>query len=306
MDKQSLKMIVSGSTGLVGRAVVKYFRNAGAQVQGLVRPDSQPSNDSNIICWDVKEKQMDFKALECMDAIIHLAGANIADKRWTEESKKEILASRVEGTKFLCESLLTVKNKPKVLFCASAVGFYGYNAPQSDINEASAVGNDFLANVCDEWEKATLPLQLAGVRVVNMRFGMVLSSNGGALAKMLPIFQLGLGGKLGSGKQHMSWIDVNEIPRIIAYLIDKPEIVGPVNFVSPGAVTNAEFTKALGKVIHRPTIFPVPAAGIKLLFGEMGESLLLNGVKVVPQKLLDSGYKFQYPEIEPALRACFV
>ena len=299
-----MNIAITGSTGLIGNAVTEYFRGLGHTITRICRVDSDVSPDETVIQWDIKSGNIDTARLAGQDAIIHLAGANIVAQKWSTEYKEEIYNSRINGTRLLCQTLVKFKFLPKIFLSASAVGFYGVHSSSDHLDESSSVGIDFLSGVCDQWEKATRSAQQAGIRVVHMRFGVVLSSKGGALAKMLPPFKLGLGGPIGSGRQMMSWIALDEIPLIIKHLIDNENISGIVNVVSPGAVSNYEFTKILGKTIHRPTIFPLPPFVVKYLFGEMGETLLLGGQRVLPKQLIDSGYEFKYPSLEEALRTC--
>lgn len=296
-----MNIAITGSTGFIGSAVTEYFRDRENTITRICRSHSAlPSNDA-MAQWDIPSGKMDISALEGQDAIIHLAGANIAAQRWTARYKNEIRCSRIDGTRLLCRSLCKLRNPPKVLLSASAIGFYGVRSPSDELDELSLAGTDFLSEVCDHWEKATQPAIEVGIRVIHMRFGMVLSTKGGALAKMLPVFKLGLGGKIGSGQQMISWVALDEIPRIMRHLINAENIFGAMNIVSPHAVSNLEFTKALGKIICRLTVFPMPDFIVKLLFGEMGETLLLGGQKVRPKKLIDSGYQFQFSSIEDAL-----
>lgn len=297
----SRKIALTGSTGLVGQAVTRYFRNQGDSVTPFVRPDTKLTMDQPVIRWDVVKQDIDLDNLEGQDVVIHLAGASIAGKRWTPEYKKEILNSRVDGTTLIAQTLTKLKRKPKVFICASAIGYYGPKNPEVTVDETSPPGTDFLATVCKEWEEAALMAKAAGIRVIMLRFGMILDGKGGALAMMLPIFKSGLGGVLGDGKQVISWIALPEIPLIIDHLINS-RVYGPVNVVSPQAVSNREFTKILGSSIHRPTTLPVPSFGLRLLYGEMADVLLLKGAKVKPAILSESGYTFQYPELAKAFK----
>lgn len=298
-----MRIAVTGSTGFIGSCVVSYFRSAGCQVARLVRPGRGMSlaGDGDVIAWDPVSRKMDASLLEGYDAVIHLAGANIAQQRWTLPYKKLILSSRVEGAQFLSEVISNLKNPPKVLLSASAIGYYGNITPPVCVDESSKMGNGFLAKVCDQWEKATQSAQRRGVRVVHTRFGVVLSRKGGALAKMLPAFRLGLGGKLGLGSQMMSWIALEEIPRIMEHLIHTQGISGPVNVVTPNPVSNEEFTKVLAGCLNRKAILPVPSFMIRWLLGEMGQALLLDGAAVLPKRLMESGYVFRFPDLESAL-----
>jgi len=298
-----MKIAITGSTGLIGTAVVRYFKGCGHCVTRIVRSGTKSKSQEPILEWDIPAKLCETQGLEALDVVIHLAGANIAGARWTKNYKQQITSSRIEGTRLLCSVLGKLQQPPKVLCSASAIGFYGNHLPQETIDETAGAGADFLANLCQEWEGATQPAQDAGIRVIHMRFGAVLSSSGGAIAKMFVPFKCGLGGKLASGKQMFSWIALDEIPVIISYMIEKEDISGPVNVVAPHPVSNAEFTKEFGRVIRRPTILPVPGFALRLLLGEMADSLLLGGARVIPQRLQRSGYSFQYPDLHSALTA---
>ncbi len=301
-----MNLAITGSSGLIGTAVTQYFYDRQCQVTRICRESTKDQSGSSIVHWDVPSQTIDTSNLEAVDVVIHLAGANIAARRWSTHYKSEILKSRVEGTGLLCRSLAQLKNPPKVLVSASAVGFYGIQESSNPLDELSLRGDGFLSDVCAQWEAATQPALDAGVRIVHLRFGMVLSTRGGALAKMLPPFRFGLGGPMGCGRQMISWVALEEIPPILAHIISHDHIRGAVNVVSPQAVSNLEFTKTLGRVIHRPTIFPIPSFGVKLLFGEMGETLLCGGQNVMPKKLIDDGYDFQYASLEQALKACLL
>jgi hypothetical protein len=239
--------------------------------------------------------------MESLDVVVHLAGVNIGGEKWTARRKEEILKSRVEGTRFLCETLAAMHHPPKTLLCSSAIGFYG-NRGAEELSEESATGKGFLAEVCQAWEGATEPARKKGIRVVNVRTGMVLTSLGGALARMLTPFRMGFGGVVGNGQQWMSWISLEDLIGVFHYLIHNAGISGPVNATAPNPVSNKEFTKVLGKVLGRPTLIHLPASAVNALFGEMGEALLLEGQKVSPAKLSASGFSFLYPDLESALR----
>jgi len=256
-------------------------------------------SDSEIE-WSPDRYSIALARLEGFDAVVHLAGESIAEGRWSEEKKKRIRESRVQGTRLLGDALANLTNPPRTFVSASAIGFYG-NRGDELLTESSAPGDDFLAKVCAEWEDATALATEKGIRVVNARFGVILDTNGGALKKMLPPFRMGVGGKVGSGKQWMSWIALDDVVGGIQFALANDSTKGPVNFVAPVPVTNAEFTKTLGRVLSRPTIFPIPAFAIKLLFGEMGEALLLGGQRVAPERLVAEGYEFSYPQLEQAL-----
>jgi uncharacterized protein (TIGR01777 family) len=244
---------------------------------------------------------LDPASFEGQDVIIHLAGANIAGRRWSKRYKKLLYSSRIETTTQLCKVLATMSSPPQLLLSASAIGIYGHIEPPAYVDESIFVGDGFLSKLCVDWEHSTHLAEEMGIRVVHMRFGIVLSPKGGALGKMLPVFRLGFGGKLGSGKQMMSWIALDEVPTAMEHVISTPSLSGAVNFVAPQAVSNAEFTRILGKVLRRPAFLPVPALAIKVLFGEMGQELLLCGANVIPKRLNESGYAFRYPDMETAL-----
>ncbi len=298
-----MKIAVSGATGLVGSTVSAYFQSQGHQIIRIVRAASTDKGGGQSVVMDVKNNTIKAADLEGVDVVVHLAGANIAGKRWNDEYKSQILLSRVETTRILAGALTRLAQPPKVFLCASAIGYYGNADPGSGITfeEQSPMGRGFLADVCHQWEAATQPAKEKGIRAVHMRIGAVLSKKGGAIQKMWVPFQLGAGGVLGDGRQMFSWIALDEIPLIMDFLIRTEGIMGPVNVTSPQPVTNAEFTKAFGKAINRPTVLPVPAFGARLLFGEMADALLLEGAKVMPKKLLDAGYAFRYPDIDSAL-----
>jgi uncharacterized protein (TIGR01777 family) len=294
-----MRVLVSGATGLVGGAVSEVLSSSGAEVLRLVR--RRPTDAAREIMWNPAEGVEDAGKLEGLDAVIHLAGEPIAEGRWTEEKKRRIRESRVDGTRVLAEALAKLERKPRALLSASAVGYYGSRGAEV-LTEESSAGDDFLARVCRQWEEAATPAAQAGIRVVLMRFGIILSSKGGALAKMLTPFKLGAGGRLGSGHQYMSWIALDDVAGVIAHLLEKDSLSGPVNTVSPEPVTNREFTKALGEALSRPTLLPVPAFALRLAFGEMADVALLASQRVEPVRLKESGYRFKYPELKDALR----
>jgi uncharacterized protein len=297
-----MRIAISGSTGFIGSTLVNHFLKRYDTVIELSRSQSLSKSKTSVALWDPQRGTIEADKLEGHDVIIHLAGANIS-KRWSPEYKKAIESSRVEGTRLLSQALATLKQRPKLLISASAVGFYGNHAPDQVFDESSPAGKGFLPLVCQRWEEETRFAKEAGIRVVNLRFGVVLGKDGGAMAKMMPIFNLGFGGVLGNGRQIMSWVALPEIPFIIEHVIKTVSLEGPVNAVSPQAVSNREFTKVLGRVIKRPVFLPVPALGIKALFGEMGQTLLLEGVRVEPKRLQQSGYSFRYLDLGSALDA---
>lgn len=292
-----MKVAVTGSTGLLGQALISALKSSGHDVVRVVR--GKPAGGE--VAWDPAKDMIDTAGLAGVEAGVHLAGENIASGRWTAARKKRILNSRVLGTRLFCDALADLQPKPRALVSASAVGYYGDRGRQ-ELTETDSPGNDFLAKVCREWEAATMPAADRGIRVVMPRFGAVLTPEGGALAKMLPPFKLGLGGKLGSGRQYMSWVTLEDAIRIILHALENENLDGPVNAVAPEAVTNQEFTKALGRAIRRPTVFPMPAFVAKALFGEMAEAVLLASGRARPDRLLQEGFEFKHPSLEPALR----
>ena len=294
-----MKIAVTGSSGLVGEALVPHLAAGGDDVRRLVRPGAPGQSDA--IPWDPDRGTLDAAALAGVDAIVHLAGENIAAGRWNDERKRRILASRVTGTRLVAETLAAMQHPPRVLVCASAIGFYGPHGDEP-IDESAGPGTDFLAGVCSEWEAAADPARAAGVRVVHLRFGVVLSPRGGALKKMMTPFKLGAGGRIGSGKQWMSWVSIEDAVGAVRQALHYARLDGPVNVVAPNPVTNAQFTKLLGHALGRPTIFPMPAFAARLAFGEMADHLLLTGQKVLPRRLLETGYRFRHPSLEEALR----
>lgn len=297
-----MKVIVTGATGLVGSALIRSLLSEGHNVTRLVRGGAQAFSapGTKAVHWEPEKGAIDAKELEGHDAAVHLAGDPIADGRWTEEKKKRIRESRVAGTRLLAEALAGLSEKPKALVSASAIGFYG-DRGREVLREESASGEDFLSEVCREWEKATLPASQAGIRVVHLRIGIVLSADGGALPKMLTPFKFGVGGRVGSGEQYMSWITLDDLVGVIKHALADEQLHGPVNAVAPHPVTNEEFTKALGSALGRPTIFPVPAFAARLAFGEMADALLLSSARVEPARLKETGYEFKHAELAGAL-----
>jgi hypothetical protein len=299
-----MRVIVTGSTGLVGTALVRSLLADGHEVTRLVRGGSQGfrAPGTAAVHWDPERGEIDAKALEGHDAAVHLAGENVGEGRWDDEKKRRIMESRRKGTGLLAGALAGLSAKPRVLVSASATGYYG-DRGEEILREESASGSDFLSEVCREWEKATLQASQAGVRVVHLRIGVVLSGEGGALQRMLTPFKLGLGGKLGSGSQYMNWITLEDLIGVIRRAVEDESLRGPVNAVAPQQVTNAEFTKALGRALGRPTVFAVPAFAARLAFGEMADALLMASTRVEPARLKEAGFEFKYPEIEGALRS---
>jgi len=293
-----MKILISGSHGLVGTALIKSLEPEGHEIFRLVR---HAPNSRSEIEWSPDRYSIALARLEGFDAVVHLAGESIAEGRWSDEKKKRIRESRVKGTRLLGDALANLANRPKSLISASAIGYYG-NRGDEVLTEGSAPGDGFLAEVCVEWEKGTALATEKRIRVVNTRFGIVLDAHGGALKKMLPPFRMGIGGRIGDGKQWMSWIALDDVVGGIKFALRNDSLQGPVNFVAPNPVTNSEFTKTLGKALSRPTLFPIPAFGVRLVFGEMADALLLSSQRVEPANLIKAGYQFQYLGLKEALR----
>jgi uncharacterized protein (TIGR01777 family) len=298
VDLRSARVLVSGAAGPIGTALLPALKDAGAQITRLTRSSSTPSQGQEIIVWD-PEQPISPNAVSGFDAVIHLAGESIVG-RWSEKKKAKIRDSRTIGTRNLAQSLSHARIKPKVFVCSSAIGYYG-DRGEEILKEDSAPGEGFLPEVCVAWEAATRVAVDAGIRTVQIRTGIVLSPKGGALGSMLTPFKLGVGGKIGSGKQWMSWIDVQDMAGGILHVANNDSLCGPVNLVAPAPVTNAEFTKTLASVLHRPAIFPVPAFVVKTLFGEMGKTVLLGSQRVQPSQLLTSGYSFRLRTLRESL-----
>ena len=294
-----MKVLVSGSSGLVGSALLPALSQAGDRVTRLVRPGKAAGPGD--VAWDPVAGIIEAQKLEHLDAVVHLAGENIAAGRWNEKRKEAIRRSRVEGTLLLCRALARLKHPPRVLVAASAIGYYGDRGDEI-LRESSHRGRGFLPAVCVAWESATEPAEQAELRVVNLRFGVILSRAGGALAKMLLPFRLGLGGPVGSGRQYMSWITIDDAVGAIRHALVMQTLSGPVNVVSPNPVTNLEFSRALGRALRRPAFAPMPAFAARLAFGEMADALLLASTRVVPDALLASGHILSHPDLEPALQ----
>lgn len=290
-------MAISGASGLVGSALGEAAAERGWSVVPLVR-----DREREGIYWSVEEEAIDVEAMEGVDAVVHLAGESVAGGRWSRRHKERILHSRERGTELVAGAVAQLADPPEVFVSASGSHFYGFYDDDRWVDEQSESGEGFLAEVCRRWEKACDPARQAGLRVVNSRFGVVLSGRGGALQKMLTPFRFGVGGRLGSGEQYMSWVHLDDVVRALFFVIERGELEGPVNVSSPGPVTNAEFTKALGDVLGRPTPFPVPAPVLKLAVGgQLATEVLLGGQRVRPKRLLQAGFEFQYPTVEEAL-----
>ena len=294
-----MRVVVSGSSGLIGRALVEALRDRGDEVTPLVRR----SPAAGEATWDPPTGSIDAGALDGADALVHLAGAGIGDRRWTPERRREILASRVESTSLLSRTLAGLAHPPAVLVSASAVGYYGDRGAE-ELTEDSTAGTGFLADVCRAWEDATAPAADAGLRVVRLRSGVVLSPRGGALARQLPLFRLGVGGRLGTGRQWLSWISLPDEVGAVLHTLAEPSLRGPVNATAPGPVTNRDFTAALGRALHRPTVMAVPGVALRIALGPaLAAEMVLAGQRVLPARLTASGFRFAHARLDEALAA---
>jgi uncharacterized protein len=294
-----LRVVISGASGLVGSALVPALRASGHRVDRLSR--RPPAAGSTDFQWDPAQGRLDTRALEGADAVVHLAGESIAAFRWTAAVKERIRRSRVDGTRLLSQTLATLDRRPSVLVSASAVGYYG-DRGEATLTEESTPGSGFLADVCREWEAAADPARASGIRVVHPRLGVVLAGQGGALPRMARPFRLGVGGVIGTGRQYLSWIGIDDLVRILELCLALDTLAGPVNAVAPAPVSNQELTRVLGRVLGRPTLVPFPAPAVRMLLGEMGEALLLDSARVVPRRLERAGFRFRHPGLEGALR----
>lgn len=297
-----MEIAVTGSSGLIGTALLAELRRAGHRAIPVVRPDSAAAGDS--IHWDPSRGEIDASSFEGLDAVVHLAGAGIGDRRWTPEQKRRVLESRTGPTTLLAERLAGLGQPPRVLVSGSAIGWYG-NRGTDVLTEASPAPSptDFLSDVCRQWEAATAPAESAGIRTVHLRTGVVLAAEGGVLKRMLLPFRLGLGGRIGSGGQYLSWIAIDDEIGAILHAISHPEISGPLNATAPAPATNAEFTATLGRVLKRPTLLPTPVPALRLMYGsELVQHLLLEGQRVLPARLEATGYSFARPDLAYALR----
>lgn len=298
-DRPKLRVAISGASGMIGSQLAAFLQTGGHRVDPMVRGGN--SAKEGDILWNPTEERVDSRAMEGVDAVVHLAGENIAGGRWTDERKRRVLESRVKGTKTIAEAVSRLERKPSVLVVASAIGYYGARGDEI-LTEESDSGEGYLTDVCRAWEEAAAPAEEAGIRVVKLRIGIVLSASGGALGKMLLPFKMGVGGVVGSGDQYMSWIALDDVIGLAHFALMNDAVSGPINATAPNPVTNRVFTKTLGKVLGRPTILPVPSFAIKAMFGEMGDTLLLQGSRVLPKRAEALGFEFAYPELEGALR----
>jgi uncharacterized protein (TIGR01777 family) len=296
-----MNILVTGSTGLIGSELCSFLSAERHHVLRMVR---KARTGADEVSWDPSSGKLDSGALEGIDTVIHLAGENIAGGRWTAKRKRRIRESRINGTRLLAQSLAHLSNPPKILISVSAVGYYGDRGEEQLVEESSP-GTGFLPDLCREWEEATEPASRKGIRVVIPRLGTVLSPKGGALALMLPIFRLGIGGRIGSGRQYMSWIAMDDLIGVFHHAIRCESLQGPVNAVSPNPVTNLIFSKTLGHVLSRPVLFALPSLAARVVFGEMADEALLASAKVSAARLKDSGYQFRFPGLEDALRNAF-
>lgn len=298
---QTTQIVLSGVSGLIGSALMHRFGKEQIPYYRLVRRPA--AINGSEVYWDPEASNPipEASMLDGVTAAIHLGGANIAGQPWTEAYKRELIASRLGPTRILAETLAGLRNKPHTFLCASAIGFYGQGDDPK--TEESASGEGFLADLCRDWERATEPAAAAGIRVVHLRFGVVLGPGGGMMGKVLPLFRCGLGGKIGSGRQWMSWISLQDTVRAIVFLLNHPEVKGAVNLVAPVPVTNSEFTRALGHLLHRPTAFPAPAFLLKLIFGQMAQETMLASTRAIPARLEAAGFQFEHPRIEEGLQS---
>lgn len=293
-----MKIAITGSTGLIGSALVRALRGDGHEVLRLVR--AQPRQPDEVR-WDPTGGDVDVERLHGVDAAVHLAGAGVGDRRWTDSYKRTIRDSRVLGTRTLSRALASLAPRPAVLLCGSAIGWYGDTGTEA-VDEGAASGDTFLAGVVREWESATSAAEEAGIRVVHPRTGLVMAESGGALGRMMPIFRLGLGGKLGTGRQFWSWITLQDEVRAAQFLLTADDVTGPVNLTAPEPVTNAEVTSALARALHRPAVVPVPEPALRLALGEFAGEVLMSQ-RVLPRRLLESGFEFSHPDIDSAAHA---
>ena len=298
-----MKIIVTGASGLIGSRLVPFLQSKGHSITRFVRDKARAERDdgARVVEWNPQRGELDAAELEGHDAVVHLAGEPVAEGRWTDEKKRRIRDSRVQGTSLLAAKLTECANPPHTFISASAVGFYGDRGDET-LREESAAGGDFLAGVCREWEAAADAAREKGIRVVCARMGVVLSPDGGALAKLVTPFKLGVGGKLGSGEQYMSWIAIDDAVEALHHALTNAQLAGAMNVVAPNPVTNSEFTESLGRILGRPTLFTVPKFAARLAFGEMADATVLTSQRALPTRLLATNFVFKYPELEGALR----
>ncbi len=292
-----MRVAITGASGLIGSALVPHLRSVGHDVQRLVR---RPAAAPDEITWDPKAGTVDLAALQGVDGVIHLAGAGVGDHRWTDDYKREILDSRVDGTRTITQAMIALDPKPRVLVSASAIGWYG-DTGDREVDETAPAGSGFLADVVRAWEAAASPAADHGIRVVHPRTGLVVSGDGGAWARMFPLFKFGLGGKLGSGSQYWSWISLRDEVCALQFLLEQDHLSGPVNLTGPTPLTNAQITSVMGSVLGRPTILPAPAFALKAVLGEFSTEVL-GSSRVMPRVLEQSGFAFQDPTAEDAIR----
>ena len=299
-----MRILVSGSTGFLGTAAIEALEREGNTIARLVRPETLqrgPAGGSGqTVAWDPIAGKFDAAAAEGADALVHLAGASIAGGRWSLSRKNLLRSSPIEATRHLIGAVSKLRRPPRVIVASSAIGYYG-NRGDETLTETSAPGSDFLSKLCREWEAETARGAEFGARVVSLRFGIILAAHGGALPRMLAPFQMGVGGRLGTGRQWMSWLTLQDALSMIQFALASAGLAGPVNAVTPNPVTNAEFTKILAKTLHRPALFPAPAFALRLALGEMADALLLSSQKVVPSKLVSAGYRFLQPDLADGL-----
>ncbi|MBX7062381.1 MAG: TIGR01777 family oxidoreductase [Pyrinomonadaceae bacterium] len=292
-----MRILICGASGLIGKALTKTLEAKGCELLLAGRKEPQDERQTK---WTIEDGFAEPERLEGLDAVIHLAGESVSALRWTDEKKAAIRSSRVDGTRSVVDTLAKLKSRPKVLISGSAVGFYG-DRDDEILTESSTAGDNFLAQTCREWEAESRRAEDAGIRTVLLRTGIVLSKDGGALATMLLPFKMGVGGVIGDGKQWMSWISLDDEIRAIEFVLEHEEVRGAVNLVSPNPVTNQQFTAALGEVLYRPTFIPLPEFAVSMLLGEMGDELLLSSTRVVPARLEQLGFEWQFPDLKPAL-----
>ena len=293
----SLRIVMTGSSGFLGRHLCPFLAGRGHEIVRLLRPG--PVNAGSAI-WDPHQGLLDERLLDGIDVVVNLCGEDVASKRWTPERKHVLRESRIRPTALLAETMARMSRPPRAFLSMSAVGIYGHRGNET-LDEDASLGRDFLAQLARDWEAAARPASDVGIRVVHPRLAGVLCANGGILARLLPAFRMGLGGHAGTGNQIVSWVALDDALAALAFLIEHPDLRGPANLAAPGAVSNEEFARTLASLLHRPAILPFPEAAVSWMFGEMGRSLLLGGARVFPRRLLDSGFVFEYPELRPAL-----